>query len=133
MSKASKIRILIAEDDKLIQSQYKLGLSAELFELKFVTDCKHAVKTYEEWRPNIIILDYGLRNCNGTKVLKYIRETSKDQKTTVVMVTSMSDQDIVIACSRLGIQGYIKKPFKTKEIAWMITDYHREHEKEADF
>lgn len=111
------MRILIAEDDKVIQALYKQGLQAEAYELKFATEGKEAIAIYEEWRPDIVVLDYGLPVCNGYQVLKHIREIAKDKKTTVIMVTSISDQDTVIACARLGVQGYIVKPFKTKEIA----------------
>lgn len=125
------MRILIAEDDKLILSLYKQGLQSEPCELKFATDGKQAIDEYEEWRPDIVVLDYGLPLCNGYQVLKHIREIAKDKKTTVIMVTSISDQDIVIACTRLDVQGYIVKPFKTKEIAWMIIQYHRDNNQKA--
>lgn len=126
------MRILIAEDDKIIQAHYKLALQGEVYELKFATECEQAIAAYEGWRPDIVLLDYGLPLCNGYQILRYIREIAKDKTTTVIMVSSISDQDIVIACSRLGIQGYIVKPFKTKEIAWMINRYHHDHQKEID-
>ncbi|MBU0673187.1 MAG: response regulator [Proteobacteria bacterium] len=125
------MRILIAEDEKVIQSLYKLGLPAEICDLQFVSDGNQAIAIYEEWRPEIVILDYGLPLSNGYQVLRYIREIAKDETTTVIMVTSISDQDLVIACSRLGIQGYIPKPFRTEELAWMVFQYHLDNEQKA--
>ena len=52
----------------------------------------------------------------GYSVLQEIRENAGDKKTTIIMSSSMSTKDDMRDCSKLGIQGYITKPFKYKEI-----------------
>ena len=42
------------------------------------------------------------------------------------MVTSASEKDDVIACAKLGIQGYIVKPFKAEAINKAILHNHQQ-------
>jgi len=119
------LKILVAEDDKLTQRLYQQGLPAALCQLKIAANGEEALAIYREWRPHIIVLDYGMPIMNGYLTLKTIRATDQDQKTTIIMVTSMSDREHILACAQFGIQGYIVKPFKTGEIAKKILQFHR--------
>jgi CheY-like chemotaxis protein len=53
-------------------------------------------------------------------VLETIRTEGKDTTTKIIMATSMSGSHTVQDCAKLGIQGYLVKPFKPKEIATRI-------------
>ncbi len=119
------LKILIAEDNKLTQTLYKQGLPATLCETKIVANGEEAIAIYKEWSPNIILLDYSMPILNGYLALKAIREKENDKKTTIIMVTSMVDKEHILACAKIGIQGYIVKPFKTTEIAKQIFALHK--------
>ena len=67
---------------------------------------------------------------NGDEVLKEIRQTIGDQKTTIVMATSKSDRKDVQACIDLGIEGYVVKPFPLREIGSKILTYYAKKEPE---
>lgn len=120
------LKILIAEDDKVIQALYRKGLPENLCELRIAGDGEEAIKIYNEWRPDIILLDLGLPHINGFQTLKAIRTVLKDTTTTIIMVTSISEKSEIMACAKMGIQGYIVKPFKTGEIAARILQIHKE-------
>lgn len=122
----SKLKLLIAEDSKSMQYFYQTGLSAELYEQKIVPDGEQALAGYKAWRPEIILLDINMPVMNGYQVLKSIRESYLDKSTTIIMVTSANDKDDIIACARLGIQGYIVKPFKAEAINKAILNYHQQ-------
>jgi DNA-binding response OmpR family regulator len=122
--KNTKIRLLIVEDNQLVIQQYKLGLKGTDFELIFATDGENALTSYHQWQPDIILLDIMLPNMSGYSVLQEIRSKLRDIKTTVVMATALSDREDIIACARLGISGYIVKPFKPKEIGGLILSYY---------
>jgi len=76
-------------------------------------------------RPVVILLDLNMPLVNGYEVLKAIRTKHQDHRTTIIMITSASDKDDVVACAKLGIQGYIIKPFKPEELNQAIIKYHR--------
>jgi DNA-binding response OmpR family regulator len=121
-----KLKILIVEDDKSTQELYDRGLSADVFEKHFVDNGEEALQIYGSWHPNIIILDIMLPVKSGYSALKEIREEIEDGATTIIMATSLSGIGDIMDCTRLGIQGYIVKPFKYKEIGKKILErYYR--------
>lgn len=121
----SPTKILIAEDNKVTQTLYKQGLPSALCEIKIAGDGEEALEIYKEWHPDIVLLDYGMPILNGFLVLKAIRERENDKQTTIIMVTSMVDKEYILACAKVGIQGYIVKPFKTSEIAKKIFELYK--------
>lgn len=121
-----KLKLLIAEDSKPMQLFYRKELSDELFEKKIVPDGEQALEEYKAWRPDIVLLDMNMPVMNGYQTLKTIREGCRDKSTTIIMVTSANEKDAVIACAKLGIQGYIVKPFKTEAINKAIMQNHQQ-------
>lgn len=120
-----KLKILIAEDDPVIRKLYETGISDSIFEKQISPDGEEALAVYKEWKPDIVLLDFLMPQMNGFEVLKEIRNANKDKSTTVIMVTSVSDKNEVIACAQLGIQGYIIKPFVARNLAPTIIKYHK--------
>jgi CheY-like chemotaxis protein len=118
-----KIKILIAEDDKDTLALYRKGLGVELFEIRAAADGKEALHVYEEWHPDIMVLDIVMPVMTGYSVLKEIRETKKDRTTKIVMATALSTKHDIMDCSKLGISGYIIKPFQYQEIGTLIMNY----------
>jgi len=119
----AKIKILIAEDDKDTLELYQKGLTENLFEVRFAINGKEALDLYQEWRPDIIVLDIVMPVMTGYSVLKEIREKMKDRISKIVMATSLSTKHDIIDCSKLGIEGYIIKPFQYTEIGSILINY----------
>lgn len=118
-----KLKILIAEDDKDLLALYQKALPDHIFEKRLANDGKAAMDIYEQWRPDIVVLDILMPKKKGDTVLIEIREVVKDRNTTVIISTSIDDIDEVKKCERYGIQGYIVKPFNYKRIAYEVLDY----------
>ncbi len=127
-SDADKIKILIVEDDYSTQLLYEKGLFNEVFDKKIIASGKEALVIYNELHPDIIILDIKLPEKSGDQILKEIRQTIGDQKTTIVMATSKSHSNDVKYCIDLGIEGYIVKPFSLREIGSKILSYYAKRE-----
>ena len=125
-----KIKVLIVEDDHTTRMLYDRGLFNEIFDKKIAVSGKEAILIYDEWHPDIILLDIYLPEMSGYQVLKEIRTTIEDKKTTIVMATSLSDKEDVLSCMKLGIEGYIIKPFSCSEIGVKILGYYAKKEPE---
>ena len=125
-----KIKILIVEDDHSTQLLYDKGFPDEIFDKKTVVSGKEAILVYYEWHPDIIVLDIYLPEMTGFQVLKEIRGTFEDKETTIVMATSLSGSEDVLSCMRLGVEGYIIKPFQLQEIGAKILSYYAKKEPE---
>lgn len=125
-----KIKILVVEDDHTTQLLYDKGLFNQIFDKKMVVSGKEAILVYDEWHPDIIVLDIYLPEMTGYQVLKTIRTTIKDKKTTIVMATSLSGSEDILSCMTLGVEGYIIKPFQCMEIGAKILSYYAKKEPE---
>jgi CheY-like chemotaxis protein len=119
----SRIRILIAEDDKSTQDLYDKGLADDVFEKRFAANGKDALEMYRSWKPDVIILDIFMPVVTGYSVLQEIRTEMEDRTTRIIMATSLSENQHAQDCIQLGIQGYIIKPFRYKEIGNKIIQY----------
>ena len=117
----AKRKILIADDSKSMQMFYDDQLSNELFEKRLVDNGQEAIAVYETWKPDLILLDFNMPVLDGFNTLKKLRQELNDQSTPVIMVTSRSEKDKVLACAQIGIKGYIVKPFKAEELLKKIS------------
>jgi DNA-binding response OmpR family regulator len=125
-----KIKILVVEDDQHTLQLYDRGLFNQIFDKKMVTSGKEALVVYDEWHPDIILLDIYLPEMTGYQVLKVIRNNIEDSKTTIVMATALSGTEDVMSCLKLGVEGYIVKPFPFRELAAKVLGYYAKKEPE---
>jgi len=112
-----KLRVLIADDSvftrKLLQ---KILESTSKFEVaEEVSDGSSAVLSYDEIRPDIVIMDINMPVMDGLTAAKKI--LSKDPSAIIVIVSASGSQELVIKEARkIGIKAVISKPFNPKDI-----------------
>ena len=73
---ATKQKILIVDDDTNIAELISLYLTKECFETCMVEDGEAALKAFEEFQPNLILLDLMLPGIDGYEVCRTVRKTS---------------------------------------------------------
>jgi CheY-like chemotaxis protein len=125
-----RIKILVVEDDLTTRTMYDKGLFSQIFDKKLVVSGRDAMRVYDEWHPDIIVLDIYLPEMTGYQILKEIRTIIQDRKTTIVMATQLSGMEDVRSCMELGVEGYIIKPFSLPEIGIKILGYYAKKEPE---
>lgn len=112
--KASKLRLLIMEDDLLICDIMSEFLSGCGYEVVCVNDGSQAIdKAYEE-NFDAFIFDVKVPLISGFDVLKTLRSTNK--KTPAIFVTSLAGINDLSKGYDAGCDDYIKKPFELKEL-----------------
>lgn len=119
----SEIKILLVDDDKSIQDLYDKGLENSVFTKRFAGNGKEALEIYCAWHPDVIVLDIMMPVKAGYSVLQEIRSKRDDKSTVIIMATASTDSQDIRDCITLGVQGYIIKPFKLKEIGDTILHY----------
>ncbi|MCX5876453.1 MAG: response regulator [Deltaproteobacteria bacterium] len=124
-----KLKILIAEDEEVTRHLFQIAFRDEQFEARLVGDGEEALVAFKAWHPDIILLDIMMPQMNGFETLQVIRQTLHDTATTVIMVSSVTDKQDIVACAKLGIQGYVLKPFEVKNLAATVVGYHQKHKK----
>lgn len=108
-----KQKILIVDDDPNITELISLYLNKEGYHTKFVHNGDDAVKTFQTYAPNLVILDLMLPGKDGLDVCKDIRKISNIP---IIMLTAKGETFDKIIGLELGADDYIVKPFDTKEL-----------------
>lgn len=70
--------------------------------------------------PDIVLLDINMPGKDGMTVLKSIKNTMEKNIMAVIMMTGVTDANAVQEAKRLGVNGYIVKPIKSKLLAEKI-------------
>ena len=109
----AKQKILIVDDDNNIAELISLYLTKECFETKIVNDGELALKEFQTFRPNLILLDLMLPGIDGYQVCREIRHTSD---VPIIMLSAKGETFDKVLGLQLGADDYIIKPFDSKEL-----------------
>lgn len=88
-SPTSTPRILLVEDDPLIQEMYQLRLEAELYDVKVTDKGSEALELARDWQPHIILLDIILPEVDGLAVLQMLKSDEATRAIPVLMLTNL--------------------------------------------
>ncbi len=110
---ATKQKILIVDDDVNIAELIALYLTKECFDTKTVNDGEEALAAFEQYAPNLILLDLMLPGIDGYQVCREIRAKSD---TPVIMLSAKGEIFDKVLGLELGADDYIMKPFDSKEL-----------------
>ena len=72
----TKQKILIVDDDENIAELISLYLTKECFDTRMVYDGEAALKAFDSYQPNLILLDLMLPGIDGYQVCREIRSRS---------------------------------------------------------
>ena len=110
---AAKQKILIVDDDNNIAELISLYLTKECFDTKIVNDGEEALKAFEQYNPNLILLDLMLPGSDGYQVCREIRKTNN---VPIIMLSAKGETFDKVLGLELGADDYMIKPFETKEL-----------------
>jgi len=112
-----KPRVLVVDDDAALAEMLGIVLRTEGFEPAFVADGLRALSAFEDFEPDIVLLDLMLPGLTGIDVCRQIRAVSG---TPIVMLTAKTDTVDVVMGLESGADDYVMKPFKPKELVARI-------------
>jgi DNA-binding response OmpR family regulator len=109
-------RILIVDDEPNIVVSLEFLMKREGFEVAVATDGEAALKSVEEKKPDLVLLDIMLPKKNGFEVCQTIRSHPDWQGVKIVMLTAKGRDTEVAKGTALGADAYMTKPFSTKDL-----------------
>ena len=109
----AKQKILIVDDDNNIAELISLYLTKECYETMIVNDGEEALKVFDTFRPQLILLDLMLPGIDGYQVCREIRAKSN---TSIIMLSAKGEVFDKVLGLELGADDYIIKPFDSKEL-----------------
>ncbi len=105
--------VLAVDDDAAILRTLGIAMRARGYEVETVADGRSALQSLTERVPDVVLLDLGLPDLDGTEVLRRIRETSQ---VPVVVLSARHESDDKVEALDLGADDYVTKPFGLEEL-----------------
>lgn len=106
-------RILVVDDEMQIQRFMKISLSAEAFEYIPALTAADGLALARDKSPDLIILDLGLPDRDGSWLLAQLRMWSQIP---VLVLTARDEEDEKVRLLNAGANDYLSKPFGIKEL-----------------
>jgi len=104
--------VLIIDDEVQIRRLLRVTLEANGYRVLEAATGNEGLVAAAQWRPEVIVLDLGLPDMDGSMVLKRLREWS--QAPVLVLSVREGELDKVSALD-LGADDFMTKPFSTAE------------------
>ena len=108
--------VLVVDDDENLRIIYKKNLKNRGYEVETASNGVDALNKLKEWKPDIIILDIMMPELDGVKVLENLKKISILDELSVIMLTGVSEINLMKKCLDLGAKGYILKGASMEEI-----------------
>lgn len=105
--------VLVIEDDQPIREALARGLSGAGHAVRTESTGGAALAAVVDWQPDVIVLDLGLPDLDGTDVLRMLRGVSA---VPVIVATARDDEDQIVALLDAGADDYVVKPYATAQI-----------------
>lgn len=110
-------RILIIDDEADILHIAEIVLKDE-YEVHAISFLEDPVKQILAVNPHLILLDVGIPKMGGKKAVRLLKENEKTQNIPVYLFSA--DADISEITEKSGADGYMRKPFKIKDLKHFI-------------
>jgi two-component system, OmpR family, response regulator len=114
---SGKTKVLVVDDDPEIVELFVDVLERDgRFEVKTADSGYTAGLMTQEFRPDLILLDYMLPDINGNVVCKTIREKEEFNTTKIIIISGVVNQDEINDLLKSGADEFVKKPFNIEKL-----------------
>lgn len=110
---SNKYTVLIVEDENNISSFLTTILAANNYNVIRAKDGAEAYMMITSYCPDIILLDLGLPDMDGMKIINSVREWSL---VPIIVVSARTHERDKVAALDAGADDYVTKPFGTGEL-----------------
>ena len=114
--------IMIVDDEELERKALKVILK-ELKEVNIIAEAcngREAIEFDEKYNPDLIIMDVKMPGFDGCKAAEIIKANNKER--IIIMVTAHDDFELVRKALVLGVNDYILKPVRPREIINIVNN-----------
>ena len=111
-------KILIVDDDHLLTRTIDLGLRNRGYEVKVIYSAAAAVKSLIHEKPDLIVLDIRLPDCDGLFIPELLRELEMAQGVAVIVMSVLDPDREMIKLNKP--YAFIQKPFDMGEFLHLV-------------
>jgi len=116
-------RILVVDDDEAIVEMFVELLERDgRFEVRTATSGYDAGIVTEQFRPDVMLLDFKLPDINGVAVCRRVRSDPTYEHMKIIAISGAADPSEVEELKTAGADEFIRKPFDINAIINRIAD-----------
>ncbi|MEV5420707.1 response regulator transcription factor [Streptomyces albogriseolus] len=124
---ADAIKVLLVDDHQVVRRGLRtfLEVQDDIEVVGEAADGAEGVALAGELQPDVVLMDIKMPGMDGVEALRRLREL--DHRARVLVVTSFTEQRMVIPALRAGAAGYVYKDIDPDALAGAIRSVHAGH------
>jgi len=115
--------ILIVDDLKTNRMVIKKALEKENYTFIEASNGEEAIQMAKEFNPSIIIMDGLMPVMDGFEAVEILRHLEAFQRTPILMISSLSEEEIKLRAIEAGVNDFVSKPFEKMELLVRCRSY----------
>ena len=120
-------RVLIVDDSPTALLWQRMLLQMEQYETLTAADGAEGVEVARRERPDLILLDVSMPTMDGIEACRALRAAPETADIPILMVTTHSEMDKVLAGFEAGCNEYLTKPLERTEFLTKVRSYLHRH------
>ena len=106
-------KVLVIDDEAAILHALRINLTAREYEVSTAADGAAGLAAMARDRPDVLILDLGLPDMDGTEVIKGVRGWTAPP---IIVLSAWGQESQKVAALDAGADDYVTKPFGMDEL-----------------
>jgi len=114
-------RILLVDDSPMIHALLRKALEKNGYEVcGDANNGKEAVDMYNQLKPDLIFMDITMPIMDGIEASTIIKAANPSAQ--IIMLSAMGDEEITTQAKNIGVDVFLKKPFKEDKVISAIAE-----------
>jgi len=118
-----KKRVLVVDDDEAVVEMFNELLERDgRFDVRTASSGYDAGILTEQFRPDVLLLDFKLPDINGNIVCRTIRANPNYRNMQIIIISGVADPDEIADLKAAGADEFIRKPFDINAVINRIAE-----------
>ncbi|WP_372766016.1 SpoIIE family protein phosphatase [Pseudoalteromonas sp.] len=122
------MKILVVDDQELNRNLLRFMLEQEQHKVALAEDGEVALKVFEEFDPDLVLLDVVMPKMNGFEVAPLLKAKSAEVYLPIIFITALDDKSSLEKCLQVGGDDFLNKPFDKVILSAKIKAHARTRE-----
>lgn len=110
----NNLKVLIVEDEKRLAQLLKDAIEDFCFKVALAKDGNEGIRKFHNFKPDIIISDIMMPNCDGLEMTERIKNINEDIP--IIILSAHSHKEKLLKAIDLGVNKYFIKPFEPDQL-----------------
>ncbi len=121
-----KVKILVADDNKLLLAITKDALQVAGFEVFTVNSGLEVYSEVLDRKPHLILLDIMMPEIDGIEICRTLKQNPATKNIIIVIYSAKRDMDLMDLCHDAGAEAFLLKSDQIEEMVGKIREVVRE-------